>query len=94
MDKKIKIAVVSGEKAEKICGFKRFTEMLEEDDKIEAAGILHVPEKRMNIISEIKALQPEILITADLPGFEQCTLTDNISYNLLDCKQLHLLFHD
>ena len=94
MDKKIKIAVVSGEKAEKICGFKRFTEMLEEDDKIETAGILHVPEKKMNIISEIKALQPEILITADLPGFEQCTLTDNISYNLLDCKQLHLLFHD
>jgi len=94
MDKKIKIALISDESAERICGFKRFTEVLAREGNMETARILQAPGKRMDLIREVKALQPEILITTDLLGFEQCTLTDNVSYNLLDCKQLHLLFHE
>jgi hypothetical protein len=47
-----------------------------------------------NLFIKLKELSFDILITTDLTGFEQATLTDNISYNLLDCKQIHLLLHD
>lgn len=33
----------------------------------------------------------DLLLTIDLAGFEGQTLTDNISYNLLDCKQIHFM---
>lgn len=36
----------------------------------------------------------DLLITFDLVGFENVTLTDNLSYNLYDCKQIHILTHD
>lgn len=92
MDKKIKIAVLSGQNTGEICGFQYFMETLEKNN-IETAVIPYAPVKGRDIISEIKALHPEMLIAIDLLGFEQCTLTDNIAYNLLDCKQLHLLLH-
>lgn len=47
-----------------------------------------------DVVGEIMSRQPDLLITVDLPGFEQSTLTDNIAYNLLSCKQLHLLLHE
>ena len=47
--------------------------------------------KRPYLIQEIKRFNPDVLITYNLAGFELCTLTDSISYNLLDCKQLHWL---
>jgi hypothetical protein len=47
-----------------------------------------------NLFGKLKELSPDLLMTTDLTGFEQSTLTDNISYNLLDCKQIHLLLHD
>lgn len=39
----------------------------------------------------IKAEKADILVTLDLAGFDRATLTDHISYNLLDCKQIHLI---
>ncbi len=94
MDKKMKIAVISEQNAESMGGFERFIEILGKNGNMEIVRILYESGKRRDIIGEVKALHPEILITADLPGFEQCTLTDNISYNLLDCKQMHLLFRE
>ncbi|MCM1302714.1 MAG: hypothetical protein NC305_06905 [Lachnospiraceae bacterium] len=92
--KKIKIAVVLNQNTENRCVLKGFMEMLERESDIETVCISYPLEKQKNLIGEIKALRPDLLITADLSGFEQCTLTDNVSYNLLDCKQLHLLLHE
>lgn len=39
----------------------------------------------------IKSKEADMLLTIDLAGFDRVTLTDNISYNLLDCKQVHLI---
>lgn len=95
MDKtKIKIVVVWSHNTETVCGFKRFTEMLYQEGNLETVCVSYSSKKHRDLIGEIKSLHPELLITIDLPGFEQCTLTDNVSYNLLDCKQLHLLFHE
>lgn len=35
--------------------------------------------------------QAELVLTVDLLEFEQRTLTNNLSYNIMDCKQVHLL---
>ncbi|MCM1542994.1 MAG: hypothetical protein NC121_17280 [Blautia sp.] len=92
--KKIKIAVLLDQNTGNRCVLKGFMEMLERESNIETVCISYPLEKQKNLIGEIKALRPDLLITADLSGFEQCTLTDNVSYNLLDCKQLHLLLHE
>lgn len=68
--------------------------MLGQEGNIETACIFYSAKKQGNLINEVKSFCPELLITTDLPGFELCTLTDNISYNLLDCKQIHLLIHE
>lgn len=60
-------------------------------------SMIFLPEReksREGLIKVIKQKAPDILLTVDLLGFEQCTLTDNIAYNLLDCKQIHLLLHE
>lgn len=44
-----------------------------------------------NIMSEIRSYEPDILITEDLEGFEMCTLTDAVSYNLIHCRQFHVI---
>ena len=44
-----------------------------------------------DLIGKIKEINPEILLTINLAGFDRTTLTDNIAYNLLDCKQLHVI---
>ena len=36
----------------------------------------------------------DIIMTFDLYQFNQTTLTDNISYNLLPCKQIHIITKD
>lgn len=92
--KKIRIAVVRRHETGNICGFQKFLEMLEQDDRTEIVYIAHSGGKSGDLIGELKSSHPDLLITADLPGFEQCTLTDNIAYNLLDCIQLHLLLHE
>lgn len=44
-------------------------------------------------VKEQKNISADILVTMDLCGFDQVTLADSIAYNLLNCKQLHLLLH-
>lgn len=44
-----------------------------------------------DLIGKIKKMNPELLLTVDLAGFDRVTLTDNIAYNLLDCKQVHVI---
>ena len=92
--KKMKIVIVSSEKPENISGFGRFIRRLEQEDGVETACLFYVPRQQGDLIGEIKAMQPRLLITVNLPGFDRCTLTDGISYNLLDCRQLHLLLHE
>lgn len=40
---------------------------------------------------EIRRSAIDFLISFNLYGFEKSTLTDGIAYNLLDCKQIHIL---
>lgn len=47
-----------------------------------------------DLIGKIKELKPAILLTINLAGFDRTTLADNIAYNLLDCKQLHVIIDD
>lgn len=49
--------------------------------------------KERDVCGKVKKEAPDLLITTNLWGFEQCTLTDNLAFNLLDCKQIHLLLH-
>lgn len=50
--------------------------------------------KRKLITSQILAVEPDLLVTYNLAGFELCTLTDGLSYNLLSCRQLHFIEKD
>lgn len=43
-------------------------------------------------ITEIKRKRPDFILCINMAGFESVTFTDNIAYNLLGCKQIHLLF--
>lgn len=47
-----------------------------------------------NIMAEIRSFEPDLLVTEDLEGFEICTLTDSVSYNLIHCRQKHYLFSE
>ena len=44
-----------------------------------------------DLIGSIKVAEADLLVTLDLAGFDRTTLTDHISYNLLDCKQIHFI---
>ena len=77
-----------------VCGMEGFQKKLARESKMEVTSMRYASGERRDIIGEIKSLSPDLLVTTDLAGFELCTLTDNISYNLLDCKQLHLLLHE
>lgn len=43
------------------------------------------------IICNQKLKDVDLLIAFNLAGFEQCTLTDGVSYNLFKCKQIHFI---
>ena len=90
----MRILQVSAQPINAFPGLKQFQEKLSRESDSEVSHLQYSPGERRDIISEIKAFRPDVLITTDLAGFELCTLTDNISYNLLDCKQLHLLLHE
>lgn len=47
-----------------------------------------------DMMGDIKRKAPDLLITLDLAGFDRTTFTDGVAYNLLDCKQLHLLLRE
>lgn len=44
--------------------------------------------------ADIKKSEADLFINFNLSGFGQSTLTDGIAYNLLDCKQIHILLKD
>lgn len=90
----MKIVILTEQPINSICGMRYFRDKLSGKDKAEVTCLQYVSERKRHIMGDIKALRPYLLITVDLPGFEQCTLTSNVSYNLLDCKQLHLLLHE
>lgn len=90
----MKTVILTEQPINNINGMKYFRDKLAGEDKAEVTCLQYSPKERRDIIGEIRALRPDVLVTVDLPGFEQRTLTDNISYNLLDCKQLHLLLHE
>lgn len=75
-------------------GQRQFMEGLSQEKNVEISCLTWPSPKQGDLISEIKSRCPDLLITTDLAGFEQCTLAANISYNLLDCKQIHLLLHE
>lgn len=87
----MRIILLTERPCDSIEGLKQFQKKLAESRR--EVTCLSYSSKTKDIIQEIKALHPDLLITVDLPGFERCTLTDNIAYNLLSCKQLHLLLH-
>ncbi len=67
---------------------------MEELDRGFPDAELHVfqrSDQRENILAEIKALKPDLLVTEDLEGFEMTTLTDSVAYNLIHCRQIHLI---
>ncbi len=72
---------------------KKISEMLT-DACHTCTGIYRAPGDTRNIMKEIREFEPELMITEDLEGFEMCTLTDAVSYNLIHCRQLHLLSSD
>ena len=43
------------------------------------------------INQKIKDIDPKLIITNNLKGFEEVTLTEHPSYNLLNCRQIHLI---
>lgn len=91
---KILVAAVLKQDSDSLDVASRFLGLAGQRENVEIGGILFSDPGQKDIISKIKVLHPDLLVTIDLQGFEQGTLTDNISYNLLDCKQLHLLLHD
>lgn len=71
-----------------------FKEEIEQSLECQVTYLFQNGRGRGKMIGAIQNASPDILLTVDLEGFEQCTLTDNISYNLLNCKQIHLLLHE
>lgn len=51
-------------------------------------------EKRPYLSRDIRNEKPDLLISYDLAGFELTTLTDGLSYNLIDCRQIHIVSDD
>lgn len=47
--------------------------------------------KRGMITAFLREQKPDLLVTYNLAGFELCTLTDGLSYNLIDCRQIHFI---
>ncbi|MCM1119863.1 MAG: hypothetical protein NC543_10975 [bacterium] len=90
----MKIMIISEQPVNNIGGMEEFQRKLTEEKKAEVLCLRYTAQNADAIFHEIKSQDPQLLITVDLPGFEQCTLTDNVGYNLLRCKQLHLLLHE
>lgn len=90
----MKIMIISEQPVNNLAGMEEFQRKLTEEKKAEVLCLRYTAQKADDIFREIRSQDPELLITVDLPGFEQCTLTDNVAYNLLKCKQFHLLLHE
>lgn len=47
--------------------------------------------KRQLLLGLIKKRPPDILVSYNYAGFEWATLTDGLGYNLIPCKQIHVV---
>lgn len=47
--------------------------------------------KREITYADVVKAEADLFVTFNLQGFEQSTLTDGIAYNLLNCRQIHIL---
>ena len=69
-------------------------EALEQLAKDKSADVVYIDTsnkaQRCRMTEQIQKMAPELLVTYNLAGFEMCTLTDGLSYNLVDCRQFHL----
>ena len=45
-------------------------------------------------VLDLKQSSPELIVTFNLAGFDISTLTDGLSYNLVDSKFVHFLLHE
>ena len=45
-------------------------------------------------LADVKKSEADLFVNFNLSGFEKGTLTGGISYNLLNCKQIHILLDD
>lgn len=51
-------------------------------------------EGNCDLYRRIRKEEADLLLTFELVGFERTTLTNNVSYNLLPCKQIHIITKD
>ncbi len=47
--------------------------------------------ERVQLKSSIDSYKPDLLVSYNLAGFELSTLTDSLLYNLIDCRQFHII---
>ena len=52
------------------------------------------PEQRKLLYGTLMETAPDLLVSYNLAGFELRTLTDSLSYNLLDFRQIHFVDRD
>lgn len=90
----MKIIIIAEEKSVFGKYKKIFQKKIEQSLKCKVEYLFPAGKSSGTLISDINAKAPDILISVDLLGFEQGTLTGNISYNLLNCKQIHLILQD
>lgn len=71
---------------------KKTVELLKEKllQQYEDAGIV-IMEGKPATREDIKKAEADLFVDFNLLGFEQGTLAGSIAYNLLDCKQVHIL---
>ncbi len=92
MDKKI--VIILNQADGHMQNFEYLREKIGQTERAEMSFLFYDAKEQTDILRNIRTMHPDLLITTDLQGFEQCTLTDNIAFNLADCKQLHLLLHE
>ena len=85
---KILIVQTASAKIQKIA--RRLKEKLQDCDK-NITVELWEESRRQIACADIRQAQADLFITFNLAGFEPCTLTGGVAFNLLDCKQIHFL---
>ncbi len=61
--------------------------------KVSSTIVIDVWDNAKKIITneDIKKAEADLFISFNLAGFDHSTLTGGVAYNLLDCKQIHIL---
>ncbi len=75
---------------------KRTVELLKEklQQQYRDADILVWSAEKPAAREDIRKAEADLFVDFNLWGFEQGTLAGSIAYNLLDCKQIHILLDD